>query len=111
MNASESEQTSSNKMNPVFQSITLTPISRTLWLMIGRVLDYDIKVGLIMQPDLADLDRLNFTIAAITFYDRAVSELSSGCSCALIVQVPKSSDDDLVRMLPKTFVLKAGANA
>ncbi len=108
MNASENETKISDKLKPVFQSITLTSVSRTLWLMIGRVLDYDIKVGLIMQPDLPSMDRLQFTIAAITFYDRAVSELSSGCSCALIVQVPLSSDDDLVKTLPKTFLLKAG---
>ncbi len=91
-----------------FEVISLKPITRTLWLMIGRVLYYDIKVGHVMQPDLPAMENLKFTVVAIETYGHALSEISSGYSCAFIVQVPKSDDDELVKTLPETFFLKAG---
>ncbi len=92
-----------------FESIILKPINRTLWLMLGRVLYHDIKIGFVMQPDLPDMDKLKFTVVAIETYGHAISEISSGMTCAFVVQVPIASDDELVKLLPETFFLKAGS--
>ncbi len=110
MNNLQNSLQDSSKLKLLFNSIALTSICPTLWLMLGRTLDYDINVGQMMHPDLHDMDNLKFTIVAIeAYYGRAVSEVSSGYSCHLVVQVSKSSDDELVKTLPATFLLKAGS--
>jgi hypothetical protein len=109
MNSSQDRPQAVDKSDLLFSSLSLKPVTRTLWLMIGRVLEYDINIGTVMQPDLPTMDSLKFTVVAIEAYQRALSEISSGYSCAFIVQVPKSSDDELIKLLPETFFLKAGS--
>jgi len=76
--------------------------------MLGRAMYYDFGVGHVMQPEFPNFDNLKFTVVAIESYMRALSEIGHGMSCHLIVQVPNSVADDLVKTLPETFFLRAG---
>ena len=96
-------------MKNILEVYELRFIWHTFWFMAGRVLEEDIRVGQTIQPNLPNTDKPKFTIMALETYGHALSEISYGISCQMLVQVPLSSDDDLAKELPKTFFMKAGS--
>jgi len=97
-------------MSKIFEGHQATLISKTLWLIPGRVLAGEIELGDVLRPESADTaeDQVpNCKVMAIETYGEAIDFLSEGITGELIVQVMHTEYDAFMRQLPAVFLLKA----
>lgn len=97
-------------MSKIFEGHQATLISKTLWLIPGRVLAGEIELGDVLRPDAADASQdqvPNCKVMAIETYGEAIDFLSEGITGELIIQVMHTEYDAFMRQLPAVFLLKA----
>ncbi len=97
-------------MSKIFEGHQATLISKTLWLIPGRVLAGEIELGDVLRPETSDAaeDQVpNCKVMAIETYGEAIDFLSEGITGEVIIQVMHTEYDAFMRQLPAIFLLKA----